>query len=376
MGASTYVQINLIPIIVLVIMRLNMRQALTFSWRNRVLRFVIVLLIGLLFSDMMGWLLDGSPSLAARIFLWAFNMAYFAMSAFLPYLWFLYVFDIVTNGVGQKGVRAIPPAIPLVLFLIVLATTPLTRAIFYIDGQGRYHRGGLIFLLHALLVVYIGGATLIALVRLRKEVADDRKKELIRLALFALLPSCGMALQVRFYGLDIAWPLVAVSLLSIYINDQQEQVTRDGLTGLNNRRRLDQYIKDLSEQPGGDWYFMIVDVDKFKRINDTYGHAIGDVVLKGVADQIKKVFGPRKSFLARYGGDEFVIIIHGVDEEELGRCIDRMRDGIAGMAWENGRCPWSVTLSVGYAHCSESQLDIENLMIMADTRMYRQKKGR
>jgi diguanylate cyclase (GGDEF)-like protein len=97
----------------------------------------------------------------------------------------------------------------------------------------------------------------------------------------------------------------------------QTASVKDGLTGLYNRKALDMKVKDALEAfitSGSHFSLIIFDVDNFKEINDTFGHVAGDKVLKKVAQCLKESF--RKSdFIARYGGDEFVVAIENLTKE-------------------------------------------------------------
>lgn len=376
MDAITYLQINLIPILALIIMRLNTGHTLTYSWRSRALRFMMVLLTAIMVLNMAAWALNGKQFTGACTLLWICNLAYFALLDFMAYLWYLYVRDIADNGIGQRGIKVLGPAMPLLIFLSILVTSPWTGAIFYIDENNYYVRGKL-FLIHtAVTLIYVLGATFLALNRCRKEPQEERRKEYLCLAGFAFLPMCGGLLQVVFYGLELLLPFTAASLLMVYIDVQQRQVMRDALTGLNNRRRLDQYLLELEDQNWGSdsCHLILLDVDRFKKINDTYGHVTGDNVLKLVADQMKKVYGNMHSFLARYGGDEFVIILKGKTDKEVAESLHALRIGIAKMNWGDGS-PWKIAISAGCARYGEVPMhSVRELMNLADSRMYEEKK--
>lgn len=179
-----------------------------------------------------------------------------------------------------------------------------------------------------------------------------------------------------FYGTDLALPFTAASLLMIYFNAQREQVTRDGLTGLNNRRRLDQYLQTLDEQgeEADGSYFILMDVNKFKQINDTFGHIVGDEVLRDVAASIKSVFGSMRAFLARYGGDEFVIVIRCEEPQEVWAAINRLKESIRRIEWGDGR-PWEITVSVGCAAYERAVMrNTKEALEKADEHMYWQKR--
>ena len=196
------------------------------------------------------------------------------------------------------------------------------------------------------------------------------------MAYFAMLPLVSGIFQVLFYGLDLLLSFTTASVLMVYINVQQKQVTRDALTGLNNRRRLDQYLEELDGQNWGKkaCHLILFDVNRFKKINDTYGHTTGDAVLKLVADQMKRVYGNSTSFLARYGGDEFVIILKGKTDAQVAAELQALREGIAKSGWADGK-PWEITISAGCARYGEVPMQrTRELLALADTRMYEEKK--
>lgn len=376
MEAFTYLQINLIPILALIIMRVNAEHTLSYLWRNRALRFMMVLLSAIMFVNLVALLLDGQTFAGARQMLWICNTAYYAIFEFLTYLWYLYVQDILENGMGQRGKYVLKPAIPLLFFLLVLITNPWTRLIFYIDEKNCYVRGNGIIIHVIISMGYVIVASIRALYACRKEEQEERRKELRWLVYFMILPMVGGILQMKFEGLDLMLPLTADSLLMVYINVQQKKVTRDALTGLNNRGRLEQYLVELEEQSFGDenCHLLLLDVDRFKQINDTFGHIAGDSVLKLVADQLKKVFGNSRSFIARYGGDEFVIILRGKTDEEVKADMDMLRDGITKMSWGD-ETPWALSVSAGVARYGEIPMQsVKELVNLADERMYDAKK--
>ena len=126
---------------------------------------------------------------------------------------------------------------------------------------------------------------------------------------------------------------------------------------------------------GENFHFILMDVDKFKKVNDTYGHIVGDAVLKLVAEQLKKTFGNLSAFLARYGGDEFVVIIKGKESDEVSEKISEFKEGVADLEWNEER-PWKLAVSVGCVQYGENGVcEVEELLKIADTRMYEQKRG-
>lgn len=375
MDTATYLQINLIPILALIIMRVNTGKTLTYSWRSRALRFMMVLLALTMVLNMASWTLDGLQLPGIRSILWICNLGNYALLDFMIYLWYLYVQDIVDNGIGQLGIKVLGPSMPLIIFLAVLMTSPWTGAIFYINADNCYVRGELFAVHIVVALIYVLGAAFLALNRCRKETLQERRKEFLCLAGFVILPLCGGILEVIFYGLQLMLPLTAASLLMIYVDVQQREVIRDALTGLNNRRRLEQYLQELDEQgwEKDSYHLILLDVNRFKKINDTYGHVTGDSVLRLVADQMKKVYGNTHSFLARYGGDEFVIVLKGKTDSEAAESLRTLHESIARMNWGEGS-PWKITISAGCARYGELPMrSARELVNLADSRMYEEK---
>ncbi len=375
MTASIYLQINMIPFLALLIMRINAQAYLSYTWRNRALRFSMILLMAILATNGIAWYENGREGNLARFILWTANFAYCVLMEFGAYLWALYVYDVVSNGVGQRGKRVLPPAIPLLLFCAVLLVTPIKPLIFYIDENNCYVRGPL-YGLHSLVAgAYYVAAAFMVIRAYRREKNREKRVQYRWMGNAIALPLLGGILQLFFYGIDVIWPFTTVSLMMVYIHVQQEQVTRDELTGLNNRRRLDQYMQEMEVQSGGDHScsVILIDVDRFKKINDTYGHIVGDQVLKMVAEQMKRVFGNLRAFIARYGGDEFVIITRDIEEPVREEALAQLREAVSSLRWGDADA-WQITLSIGIASCCEGINEADGLMQLADKRMYEEKR--
>nr|WP_051116528.1 GGDEF domain-containing protein [Amycolatopsis nigrescens] len=129
----------------------------------------------------------------------------------------------------------------------------------------------------------------------------------------------------------------------------REQGRRDALTGAYNRRFLDRRLLDLVRGPACALALAMVDLDRFKRINDTFGHLAGDRVLCRVATLLQDDL-PAGGFCARYGGEEFVLVLPGTTAGSALMIAERARARVAGHTWAEV-CPGlSVTVSIGVAH--------------------------
>ncbi len=376
MDTVTYLQINLIPMLALLIMRANVKYTLTYSWRSRALRFMMVLLVGVFFTNITGRYFDGGQMPGTRVFLWLSNELCLGLLAFMAYIWYLYTRDVAENGIGQRGTGALKLGIPFFIFAALLLTTPWTGIIFSLDEQNFYVRGDGYMVYVIVTMGYVVASSVHALCCAKKEEQVERRLECKTAAGFAILPVCGGLLQMLYPAVEFAGPFTAASVLMVYLDVQQRQVIRDALTGLNNRGRLDQYLLEMEEQNwrGDSYHLLLMDVDQFKKINDRFGHMTGDHVLRLVADQLKKTFGRTSSFLARYGGDEFVVILKGKNDDEVAAYIDTLRRGIAGMNWGE-RGTWNIVVSIGCVKAEEAaDQSIRQMLELADARMYEDKK--
>lgn len=202
------------------------------------------------------------------------------------------------------------------------------------------------------------------------------------------------------FGVMLAWPSLpfvttifsgATSLVLVLaiIQDSHNMAFRDDMTGLPSRRALNELLRGLGSQ----YAIAMVDVDHFKRFNDTYGHAVGDQVLKMVAGRLLAVSGGGRPF--RYGGEEFTVVFPGKDAKDILPHLETLRQNIAEyrMALRSADRPKddtkgrnsrsrgqasqevSVTISIGAADSRSHNDTVDEVMRTADKALYRAKNG-
>ncbi len=157
----------------------------------------------------------------------------------------------------------------------------------------------------------------------------------------------------------------------------EERATTDGLTGLTNHRafreRLTQ-VHALAERAGQKFALILTDIDHFKHVNDTYGHPVGDAVLKRVA----AVFAGRArkvDIVARYGGEEFVLVLPDTDGSGAEVFANKLREEVAAQVMTSDQGPFRVTISMGVAEFPQDTRDPAELIERADQALYRCKRG-
>jgi len=151
----------------------------------------------------------------------------------------------------------------------------------------------------------------------------------------------------------------------------------DSMTGLPNRRAIEEWAKrQLSGAARHDFplWVIMADLDKFKSVNDTYGHEAGDVVLKGFAETLKS-HSRQCDICGRMGGDEFLIIITFAEAAGARLAIERIREQVEAKKFDFGGNSVGVTASfgiAGYHHGQET--NFERLMVRADAALYSAKR--
>lgn len=184
------------------------------------------------------------------------------------------------------------------------------------------------------------------------------------------------------------WPVYEAGLLSAggaamlagLLWGNYRMAFRDPLTGIANRRALDETLHRLS----GEYRLAMIDIDHFKRFNDTYGHDAGDVVLRQVAQQLAR---HADGHVFRYGGEEFCVVYPGSDPARAEQGLEAARRSIEGETIEvpakqrrgksGNKDAVSVTISAGFADRTAQRKQAQDVLKAADQALYRaKKKGR
>jgi diguanylate cyclase (GGDEF)-like protein len=178
--------------------------------------------------------------------------------------------------------------------------------------------------------------------------------------------------------LEVLASHVAVSLANARLLKRlEEMATTDGLTGLFNKRALtdigQQKLRSASrfKKPLS---LLVCDIDHFKRVNDTYGHDVGDVVIKGFADVLKRVKRDTDA-VGRFGGEEFVVVCEETDERGAMLLSERIRTELQETTFHTELGPLQVTCSIGVAPYPLAGQSWDALFKATDEALYASKRG-
>jgi diguanylate cyclase (GGDEF)-like protein len=205
---------------------------------------------------------------------------------------------------------------------------------------------------------------------------QNRKNLKTYLVVASYVPCCivAAALQV-FYSLNTPIFCFGCTLiiLFVYLNLQSQLISTDSLTSLNNRNQLEVFLQQQREQKS--YYVVMVDVDHFKQINDTYGHIEGDNALVLVSSALKKACDRlgKSVFLCRYGGDEFLLVVPtdmpGYAVREIQECLREE------LSTRQGPRYYAIEVSIGYAGWDGDASSFKDSIDKADQMMYVEKRS-
>ena len=373
-----YIQINIFcALILLGVLFLLRRKKGVLPTRRLAFSFVLLAAIILCLSDIAAWLCDGKSFPGCRQLLELSNMVYYAAITWTCYAWLNYV-DVRIMGFryGRKS-RRLLFMLPVLIMSFLILINPFTHFCFEVDSENVYSRGDGIILHWIITWGYLFFATGLTVYRIRHTESKIERKQLRPMLWFVVCPALAATLQMIFYGVTVTQCGITLSALLITYESLDEQISIDNLTGLNNRHALETYISERLLIPGLNSTVILCDVDKFKSINDTFGHVTGDLALKQVSDALKYACGlcSARVFLCRYGGDEFIICGTNMNEADISGLIENIQSNLEELnRKEDSRFQLSLSYGTAAGPCNSHE-DFENLISQADRSMYEMKKN-
>ena len=343
------------------------------TYSIRLLRMIEAAVLLILLTDIVMWILNGKSGDYVRALSYIDNIIYFILQIVAALFWLRYAwYRIFGHSMPRKN-EAFYVLVPFIILSMIVIASPLNGWCFYLDDANYYHRGVLSAPMSVVILAYLLSVSVIALSQYRKEVLIDRKKELLTIAFFAVPPFLGGVVQTVFYGLSMVWPCAVVSSLMILLNRESQVISQDTLTGLNNRRNMERHLRTYEEGQNRPVTLIMLDVNDFKHINDQYGHYSGDMALIQTSNILRSTFNGTSAFLARYGGDEFVIVMPEGKESTAEETTQKIKNNFD-VFNRSTQFPFRLTVSAGYAISTEKADNrIANLLREADEKMYQDK---
>lgn len=369
-----YVEVNLGCVCILALLLYSIKRLPTPQLKYTLFQNLILWHIIYFISDS-AWALVNDGVLPKNVFsVLVVNYLNVVIIPFVAYSCFIFAEIGTRTDMTRKQIERLQLEllIPIVLQAIVLLVSFCWSPDFWLDERLEpidfYY-----FILSFTPMCYWVAATIRGLVRARQ--AQNRPNLRTYLVVASYTPGVLIAggAQVIF---SLTTPLFCFwctfIILFVYLHLQNQLISTDSLTMLNNRNRLHHYLHQQRDEK--DSFVIMVDVDHFKQINDTYGHAEGDKALVLVSQALKKACErlSYSMFLCRYGGDEFLMIAQtDVPDDVVNKIKECLQEEIAN---QKRSLSYTIEASVGFARWDGHPESFKESMINADKKMYEDKR--
>ena len=358
---NLYAMLLLLSLLAIMFWRRDSSGYATRLFRRVVLANLVVLLL-----ELLSWHFDRRPGEVNRLLNYTFNWLFIWLNPLVPCLWASHI-DYRIFGSRKRLKRRLFYGHLMIFSTMLMVANFFYPIVFSIDAANVYSREpGLwltLFGSYALMLYLV-----IVGCRHRSQIRDQ-----VLIAIFAIVsvPAVGAAAQLLILGAFLTWPLMALAITMSYVVLETVTASRDFLTGLSSRLRVEDFLQSMVENrtPFG---LAIIDLDDFKYINDHYGHHVGDEHLRYFAEALKNTFAEAR-MVGRLGGDEFVAVTRDDSVEAMERYREDLRLALLRRTLADIHASL-LRFSYGtVVYCGEPDVTWDELYAKADQQMYADK---
>jgi len=337
----------------------------------KLFKIMLITICVLLLAHSLALFTNGTIEGTKHIILGICMFILFPTTAFMTMIYAIYI-EIITSKITRHTKYYISLySIPFILSVGLNTASEYTGWFFFFDDNGCIQKGPYLAVPIIISFSYIFAAML-TVVKRRKQL---NRSEFFNLLSIPLPMFIAGTIQSYVQEIPILLPGCVLSLFLIFSIIQERRLSFDHLTGAYNRQKLDEFLEIMIENTsstGKKFSALLADVNKFKSINDTYGHTEGDKALIAVVDTIKSEIR-NNDFLARYAGDEFVVLFPNCKEAELANIIDRIHQKFALRTSLENKYPLSISIGAD-SFRTGVDIDAEQFIKRLDALMYQNKK--
>ena len=358
---------NALGLLLLIMLRLGSAWSVySESFERKTLQRMIWVTVVCCLCDPLVYTMDGRPGLLPLILDYIGNSWLYLGNLFVGLFW-IHLLENHLNVHVDKVHRSFHMG--LFAFGVICIIYNMFHPIIFSLENNIYKRQGFYWVFLAIAVIYM----IDGLVMYAKTKKTGGVLKTFPVWLFVVPIIFGVAIQSAFYGISAIWPCVAIGLAGIMASVQNEKIVIDTLTGVYNRFYLDYLKDDIISRHGAAITGVMIDVNDFKKINDSFGHSTGDDALIETAKILRAAVGVYGN-VTRYAGDEFVLLINSIDETVVKGIIKNIRSGFDRFNASSGK-PYELTVAIGYAMLDLSCQSMSEFMNIIDRKMYENKKA-
>ena len=314
-------------------------------------------------------------------FVMIFQTAVTFTNLFIPYVIYVFSYILISRNVATREAKLLIFSVPFIILSYFVLSAVFNGYIQFKTFQGEFVHGKY----YTFLVATVGFYSCLGLINILQMVTHKRDmiKQVLssNLDVFLLYLSVAMPFILGpvnlLFDCAIVLPCYAVCAFFLMTIQQYLRISIDELTTVNNRNELNSYLDNLmllSEKDRRSTFMMFIDLNKFKHINDTFGHNFGDKALLCLSKCMKKSAFDKDCFLCRYAGDEFTVVIK---EKTLNTVDSFIKSLLDNLEEENnfGALPFKISLSLGVVGYSEQYKTLDDFIAAADEAMYIEKQN-
>lgn len=342
-------------IIVCIIMVYSVRGSTMLSLRNQMFFFCLITTGCSIVTNLASSAMIGQFVLFPSWLLHLSLMLYFMVTPMMGVAYFYYILSLFHEEKRNLKSLGILCCLPYGLYLLVLLSNPFTAVIFRFDPLKGYLHGPWIGLTYGIYYLYSLGCLVLLLLKHRRLDPSLRKV----LFCFGILSVGVVAIQELMPNVILTGTAAASALLVIYLYNQNRRLTLDLLTGTLNRQ---EFLKAVNQRLRGTvepFTIIILSVNRFKFINDKFGHDNGDLFLRSFSDYLMEI--AKINWIYRYNGDQFVILLDKRNREETGRIV-RALEARLSSPWNIGSYRYLISVSIGIVECPQVASDQERVV--------------
>lgn len=298
------------------------------------------------------------------------NAIYEISSTLMGYYWLCYVETAIDSKFIKTKYLKHVAKIPVVVVIIGVIASVYNGAVFYIDSNNIYHRGDYIMLHVVMSQLYAVITTIHAFIKSLKCSICMKAREYRILSMFLVFPILIGAIQIIIPSIPSVNVGVTLAFVFVYIDLQNLLISVDSLTGLNNKNQLIRFLSSRMKA-GADnskLYLFMLDVNKFKKINDLYGHVEGDMALIRCANALMAANGNTGNFICRYTGTKFIIIAALDGHEDAMRLCENVRQALIKEREKDG-IVYDLSFSFGFVPYDNSMKSFQTFINAADKKL-------
>lgn len=372
-----YASINLVGAIIFGIMFAHDRFSIDRQEKQLKYDNVLIAFLGYFISDALWAGVDSGVFPVNDFTALSTNLLNFVFMTAIIYLWLRFVMAVEQIENRNSTVTRVIYSLPFVASAIFLIGTYLVSPRLLITENFKTTRLYDVFLV-SVPYIYLIAVIIYAMKKAIQEKNSVMKRKHLYIGFFPIMVVAGGLMQmILMPALPIFCFSSTIFMLIFYIQSMESQISTDPLTALNNRGQLARYVAQNSNlrMEGRKTYVLMIDVNDFKKINDNYGHAEGDCALVIISEALRKTVKAFSIpiFLGRYGGDEFILIAHPVNKEEVESMVESIRENVRAKC-EHDKKPYILSVGVGVDELLGEQDTFTKCMQRADSKLYLDKE--